>query len=152
MEVSILGGAIEKGLGILDKFIPDGNERKKAQEELRQSIVTSVNTANLAQIEVNRQEAEHPHVFVAGWRPMCGWVCAFALAYSFILSPFLDYALVLYDPDLIPPPKLQLEHLMTVLMGMLGLGGYRTFERVQGKEKVHSGFKLWRRKRNGSRP
>lgn len=149
MNVNLLGGAIDTGLKILDKFVPDANERKKAHEELKQSIVTAANAANLAQIEVNRQEAAHPHIFVAGWRPFCGWVCGVALAYNFVVAHWMAYGLVLYDETITPPPLLQLEYLMTVLMGMLGLGAARTYERVNDKEKSHQGFR-WRRRKNKS--
>ena len=81
------------------------------------------------QSEINKMEAQHRTVFVAGWRPAIGWVCAFALAYNFVLRDLLIWFLGQEQV----PPALQMEHLMTVLIGMLGLGGMRTFEKLNNK-------------------
>ena len=81
------------------------------------------------QTEINKMEAQHRTVFVAGWRPAIGWVCAFALAYNFVIRDLL----VWYMGPETAPPALQMEHLMTVLLGMLGLGGMRTFEKLNNK-------------------
>jgi hypothetical protein len=83
------------------------------------------------QAEINKMEAQHRTVFVAGWRPFIGWVCGFALAYNFVLRDLLIWWV---GPDT-APPALQMEHLMTVLVGMLGLGGMRTFEKLNDKSK-----------------
>ena len=81
------------------------------------------------QAQINEQEAKHRTIFVAGWRPFIGGVCGFALAYNFVLRDLL----VWYVGVESAPPALQMEHLMTVLMGMLGLGGMRTFEKFNNK-------------------
>ena len=79
--------------------------------------------------EINKVEAQHRNIFVAGWRPFIGWVCGFALAYNFVLRDLLIWFLGQEQV----PPALQMEHLMTVLIGMLGLGGMRTFEKLKDK-------------------
>jgi hypothetical protein len=81
------------------------------------------------QSEINKVEAQHRTIFVAGWRPFIGWVCGFALAYNFVLRDMLIW----YFGENTAPPALQMEHLMTVLIGMLGLGGMRTFEKLNNK-------------------
>lgn len=81
------------------------------------------------QAEINKMEAQHRTIFVAGWRPFIGWVCGVALAYNFVLRDML----VWYMGAETAPPALQMEHLMTVLIGMLGLGGMRTFEKFNNK-------------------
>lgn len=81
------------------------------------------------QSEINKVEAQHRNIFVAGWRPFIGWVCGVALAYNFVLRDLLIWFL---GQDQVPP-ALQMEHLMTVLIGMLGLGGMRTFEKLKDK-------------------
>jgi hypothetical protein len=81
------------------------------------------------QAQINAQEARHRTVFVAGWRPFIGWVCGVALAYNFVLRDLLIWW---FGVDT-APPALQMEHLMTVLIGMLGLGGMRTFEKFNNK-------------------
>jgi len=83
------------------------------------------------QTRINEIEAQHRTVFVAGWRPFIGWVCGFALAYNFVIRDLFIWAL---QPESVPP-ALQMEHLMTVLLGMLGLGGLRTYEKVKDKSK-----------------
>ena len=81
------------------------------------------------QSEINKVEAQHRTIFVAGGRPFIGWVCGVALAYNFVLRDLLIWFV---GPEQVPP-ALQMEHLMTVLIGMLGLGGMRTFEKFKDK-------------------
>ena len=83
------------------------------------------------QTKINEIEAQHRTVFVAGWRPFIGWVCGIALAYNFVIR---DLFIWLINPDIVPP-ALQMDHLMTVLLGMLGLGGLRTYEKIKDKVK-----------------
>ena len=111
---------------ILDKFVADKDLKAKLQHELD----TEIHKANLAQIDVNKAEASHKSLFVAGWRPFVGWVCAGALAYHFILQPILVFAISVYGVS-ITLPEFDMGSLMTILMGMLGLGGLRTLEKVQ---------------------
>jgi roadblock/LC7 domain-containing protein len=105
---------------ILDKVIPD----KDLREKLSQEIATMADKQMSAQIEVNKIEAAHKSLFVAGWRPACGWVCISALAYSTIISPILGIWFTV--------PVVDTSLLTTVLMGMLGLGAMRTFEKTKG--------------------
>jgi|TARA_R110000744_G_scaffold116254_2_gene217371 hypothetical protein len=83
------------------------------------------------QTKINEIEAGHRSIFVAGWRPFIGWICGFALAYNFIIRDLFIW--ILKPADI--PPALQMEHLMTVLLGMLGLGGLRTYEKIKDKTK-----------------
>jgi len=83
------------------------------------------------QTKINEIEAQHRTVFVAGWRPFIGWVCGVALAYNFVIRDLFVWAL---QPETVPP-ALQMEQLMTVLLGMLGLGGLRTYEKLKDKVK-----------------
>ncbi len=115
---------------ILDKFVADKDLKQKLEHELK----TELHRANMAQIEVNKEEAKHRTVFVAGWRPFTGWVCATALAYHFILEPVIVFILALYNIQL-TLPQFDMGSLLTVLMGMLGLGGLRTYEKKQGLTK-----------------
>ena len=115
---------------ILDKFVADKDLKQKLEHELK----TELHRANMAQIEVNKEEAKHRTVYVAGWRPFTGWVCATALAYHFILEPVIVFGLALYNIQL-TLPQFDMASLLTVLMGMLGLGGLRTYEKKQGLTK-----------------
>ena len=83
------------------------------------------------QTEINKMESQHRSVFVSGWRPFTGWICAIALAYNFVIRDLLIWAFAISEV----PPALQMDHLMTVLFGMLGLGGFRTFEKYKNVTK-----------------
>ena len=112
--------------GIVDKMVPDKDLREKLNHELSMSI----HNANLAQIDVNKAEATHKSVFVAGWRPFVGWVTGVALSYHFVLAPLLQFGFALagMEQEL---PEFDFSQLSTILMGMLGLGGLRTFEKMK---------------------
>ena len=116
--------------GIIDKFVED----KDLKLQLQHEIETAMQNANLAQLEVNKVEATHKSIFVAGWRPFVGWVCGVAMSYHFILAPLVQFGFALggIDQDL---PEFDFSQLSTVLMGMLGLGGLRTFEKMKGVAK-----------------
>ena len=112
--------------GVIGKLVPDKDLKAKLEHELK----TELHKANMAQLEVNKAEAAHKSLFVAGWRPFVGWVCALALAYHFIFQPIMVFAISLYGLS-VTLPEFDMGSLMTILMGMLGLGGLRTFEKVQ---------------------
>ena len=110
--------------GVLDKVIPDVNARKQAKEQL--AVLEQAGELELlkGQLQINEKEAEHPSLFVSGWRPAVGWICAAGLLYSAILR---DVASVWMD---LPP--VDGDVLMPVLLGMLGLVGARSFEKARG--------------------
>jgi len=83
------------------------------------------------QTKINAVEAQHRTLFVAGWRPFIGWICGVALAYNFVIRDLFIWITKTTEA----PPALQMDHLMTVLLGMLGLGGLRTYEKIKGKDK-----------------
>ena len=112
---------------VLNKFVADKDLKVKLQHELK----TAFHAANLAQIDLNKQEAAHQSMFVAGWRPFVGWTCGVALAYHFLIAPLLGFVLVLYGIDT-PMPEFEFSQLSTILMGMLGLGGLRSYEKMKG--------------------
>lgn len=117
---------------VLNRFFPDKEKAAEAERAIEAALIQNATEINKAQILVNMQEAAHRTVFVAGWRPFIGWVCGFALAWHFVLAPLAMFAfgyLGLETPDL---PTFDMGTLMTVLMGMLGLGGLRTFEKLKG--------------------
>ena len=123
-------------LKLLLGLLKGGNGRKSAAGSLAWEIREAIKGKELdpnelisIQTKINEIEAGHRTVFVAGWRPFIGWVCGVALAYNFIIRDLFIWAL---DPQEVPP-ALQMEHLMTVLLGMLGLGGLRTYEKVKDK-------------------
>jgi len=116
---------------VLDKFIQDKDLKAKLQHEMDMQL----HNANLAQIDVNKAEAASGSIFKGGWRPFVGWVCGIALLYHFILSPLILFGVTLTGVDIPPIPEFDMGSLMTVLMGMLGLGGLRTYEKQKGITK-----------------
>ena len=115
---------------ILDKFIAD----KDLKQKLNHEIELEIQKANTAQIEVNKVEAGHRSIFVAGWRPCCGWICAIALGYHFVLQQIIIFFLSLNNLQY-ELPEFDMGALLYVLGGMLGLGGLRSYEKSKGLTK-----------------
>ena len=89
----------------------------------------------MGQLEVNKSEAQHRSIFVAGWRPFIGWTCGIALMAHFVLFPATDFVVAYMGYEIPPMPAFDMDSLMTVLLGMLGLGGMRSFEKFKGVSK-----------------
>ena len=126
---SVVGGIVE--------LIPNSNERAKAKENMEMQLLTIITAAVSGQQEINKQEAAHKSIFVAGWRPFIGWVCGFGIAWQFLFNPIANWVLLLimaYNPDIIIPPLpiLDIGELISLVMAMLGMGGLRTFEKLRG--------------------
>ena len=131
----MIGKLIEPVTGLLDKFIEDKDQKAQLAHELATMADRHAQDLALAQIEVNKAEAASGSVFKGGWRPFIGWVCGGAFAYHFVLQPVIVFAVLTAGVDLPPLPEFDMASLMTVLMGMLGLGGLRTYEKKQGITK-----------------
>lgn len=125
---------VEIGARLLDKIIPDKDARERAQTELLKAAQDQDFQKAIAQIEVNKIEAQHQSLFVAGWRPAIGWICVTGLGYNFLLYPLLTWFVVFSGADFAPPALLS-ENLMELVLGMLGLGALRTFEKYKGVTK-----------------
>lgn len=119
---------------ILDRLIPDKAEAEKAKLEMQKALITSITEVDKAQAAINQEEAKSDNLFKSGWRPFIGWVCGSAFAYHFIIQPIIIFIAAIAGEN-IPTPEFNMETLLTVLMGMLGLGGLRTFEKFQGVHK-----------------
>jgi hypothetical protein len=113
--------------GLLDKFIEDKDQKNALAHEISTMAERHAQELAQGQLEVNKVEAAHKSLFVAGWRPAIGWICGLALMYSTILAPILGIWFA------VPPVDSSL--LTTVLMGMLGLGGLRTIEKAKGVQR-----------------
>lgn len=131
MALDPISIALDIGGKILDRVIPDSNARDKAKEELAKAINDQQFQINLAQIAVNTEEAKSDSIFKSGWRPSVGWVCSIAFALHFVLLPIFNIILVGMDYKAIVIP-FDLDTLLTVLGGLLGLGGLRTVEKIKG--------------------
>ncbi len=131
----LIGGSVAEPIDAIGEIID--NVWTSQDEKLdKQALLTRIaQKPALAQAAINRVEAQHRSIFVAGWRPFIGWVCGVALAYSFIVRDMIAWALQIWAPAVSVPPELAMEHLMTVLMGLLGLGTMRTVEKLKGRAK-----------------
>tara|TARA_S200000501_G_scaffold59996_1_gene50362 strand:- start:287 stop:682 length:396 start_codon:yes stop_codon:yes gene_type:complete len=121
--------------GLLDKFIEDKDQKAKLAHDLATMAERHAQELAKGQIEINKQEAAHRSLFVAGWRPFVGWTCGVALAYHFVVAPLVLFAAAWFGAEIPELPTFDMEALLTVLMGMLGLGGLRTFEKYKGITK-----------------
>jgi Holin of 3TMs, for gene-transfer release len=131
-----LVGLLAPVLGtVIDRLIPDRAEAERAKREIEAKLAEAETAGQLAQIEVNKTEAQHRSIFVAGWRPALGWLGVACLAYSLIAYNLLCWLLVLAGIDATPPSPPDIGSLMTVVMGMLGLGTLRTYEKKSGLTK-----------------
>lgn len=109
-----------------------GKEQKK--NEFLMELAKQLHDANFRQTEINKIEAQHKSIFVSGWRPFIGWVCGSALAYQFILRDFISYLMKLFGSSAELPPSLDISQLISILLAMLGMAGYRTFEKIKNKD------------------
>ena len=130
--VSLLVTPVTK---LLDKAIPDKDERNRLAHEIATMAAKHAHESALAQIDVNKEEAKHRNVFVAGWRPFIGWTCGVALAWHFVAAPMVMFVSAYVGVNLPELPVFDMDSLMTVLLGMLGLGGLRTYEKQKGITK-----------------
>lgn len=124
---------------ILDKLIPDKDAAAKAKAELETLLATQELQVQLAQIQTNIEEAKSPHLWTSGWRPYIGWACGTAFVYAYIVQPILMFLVHAYgNADMVRQvalmPSLDLATMLPVLLGMLGLGVYRTAEKIKGAE------------------
>ena len=117
---------IEPVSNILDKFVADKDLKTKLSHELEKEVIS----LNRAQLEVNKVEAAHNNVFVAGWRPFIGWACGVSLAYHFIIEPIIQYTLIVNNIDY-NTPEFDFSQLSTIVMAMLGMSGLRTYEKIK---------------------
>ena len=134
MMLQLAQSLIAPVTGILDKFVEDKDQKAALAHEIATIADKQANEQAKAQIQLNAVEAATGSLFIAGWRPAVGWCCALAMLLNFILIPFinlgLDVAGVTIQLELI-----NMETMMPVLLGMLGLGGLRTAEKIKGVQR-----------------
>jgi hypothetical protein len=109
---------------VIDRIWPNKTEQEKQEMQAAMLVVQG-------QLDVNKAEASSSSVFVAGWRPFIGWVCGGACAWNWIGLPIAKAGLALAGVTLDLAPA-DLTEMLPVLMGMLGLGALRTFEKTKG--------------------
>ena len=121
--------------GLLDKFVEDKDQKAKLANDLATMADKHAQQIALAQIEVNKAEAASGSLFKGGWRPAVGWVCAIAFAYHFIIKDLIIFGASFAGAELPELPEFDMGTLLTVLGGMLGIGGLRTYEKQKGITK-----------------
>ena len=128
--MDLLGKLVGPVTTILDKVVEDKDQRARLAHEISTMAERHAQELARGQIEINKEEAKSRNIFIAGWRPFVGWTCGIALCYHFVLQPFLTFLLFAFGYP-ITLPTFDMGTLTTVLMGMLGLGGLRSYEKVK---------------------
>ena len=128
--MSLVGQLIGPVTGLLDKFIEDKDQKAMLAHKIATMSEEHHQDLMKAQLEVNKVEAGHSSLFVSGWRPFIGWTCGLGMFGNFITIPFSNFVLALAGIDIVIP-LVPLETMMPVLMGMLGLGAMRSFEKTR---------------------
>lgn len=116
---------------VIDRVIPDKAAAEKAKLEMAAALQSQEFQLAIEQIKVNQEEAKSTNWFVAGWRPACGWIGAFALGYAAVFEPFARFIATVafeYNGQF---PVLDTTITMQILFGILGLGAYRSIEKVK---------------------
>ena len=133
--MSLLTSLIKPATDILDKVIEDKDQKAKLAHELATMADKLSHEQQLAQIEVNKAEAASGSLFKGGWRPCIGWVCGIAFGYHFVVQPIIIFIVALIGVEIPDLPEFDMSTLLTVLGGMLGIGGLRTYEKQKGLTK-----------------
>lgn len=136
-------GMVSAAEGIIGMFKLDPTKKAEMMQELQLANV-DIEKTQLAgtiaglqgELDANKAEAASTNWFVAGWRPYIGWICGMAFAWAYVLQPFAAFTLAAFHHQL-QLPTLDLSEMMPVLLGMLGLGGLRTVEKIQDAAGNH---------------
>jgi len=133
--LNLIGKLIDPVTEIVGKVVQDKDQAALLAHEIATMAENHAQEVALAQIEVNKAEAASGSTFIGGWRPFVGWTCGVALAYHFVGQPVIMFAVAMFGLEIPTLPDFDMASLLTVLMGMLGLGGLRTFEKFKGVAK-----------------
>ena len=123
-DVTGLGAVSDLATSVISRIWPDKSEAEKQQLAAAVSLVQG-------QLAINAKEAENPSVFVSGWRPFIGWVCGAGCAWNWVVLPAVKAVALYFGHPLALSPA-DLSEMMPLLLGMLGLGGLRSYEKVNG--------------------
>lgn len=128
MDITGLGAVSDLANSVINKIWPDKTEQEKQQLAAAVMVVQG-------QLDINKEEAKSPSLFVSGWRPAIGWICGLACTWNWVGLPIAKMGLMLYGKDIALSPA-DITEMMPILLGMLGLGSLRTYEKVQGVAAV----------------
>jgi hypothetical protein len=131
--LNVAGKVLEVAQPIIDRFFPDPQKAL----EMRVELIRALQASDLGQLEVNREEARHPSLFVAGWRPFIGWVLGIGVGYAFLLAPVATGVARIWWPEFrMPAPE---QNMWELVFAMLGMGALRSFEKYQGVGTIQVG-------------
>ena len=130
INMSMLASLVGPVTGLLDKFIEDKDQKAMLAHKIATMSEEHHQELMKGQLEVNKTEAAHSSIFVSGWRPFIGWTCGLGMFGNFITIPFSNFVLALLEISIVIP-LVPLETMMPVLMGMLGLGAMRSYEKTR---------------------
>ena len=133
--LDLLGKLVDPVSNILDKVVEDKDQKARLAHEIATMAERHAQELARGQIEINKEEAKSRNIFIAGWRPFVGWTCGLALFWHFLGLPVTLFITGWFNLQHPPLPEFDMQSLMTVLLGMLGLGGMRTFEKFKGVTK-----------------
>jgi len=133
--LDLLGKLVDPVSNILDKVVEDKDQKARLAHEIATMAERHAQDLAKGQIEINKEEAKSRNIFIAGWRPFVGWTCGLALFWHFLGLPVTLFVTGWFNLQHPPLPEFDMQSLMTVLLGMLGLGGMRTFEKFKGVTK-----------------
>jgi hypothetical protein len=131
MALDPISAALDLGNTLITRIFPDPAQAANAKLELLKLQQSGDLATMTAQTDINKEEAKSSSLFVSGWRPAIGWVCALALAYQYLVRPLGGTLAGVFGLTIPPLPGLD-DNLWQLMMGMLGMGGLRTFEKLQG--------------------
>lgn len=129
MSLAAIDGIASLASNVLDRFFPNKTEQEKQEITMAMMVIQG-------QIDTNKVEAANPNMFVAGWRPYVGWVCGTGFAIQFVVAPIAEWGAALAGHP-VKFPELDIDTLLTLLGGMLGIGGLRTYEKTKGVNRRH---------------
>jgi phenylpyruvate tautomerase PptA (4-oxalocrotonate tautomerase family) len=133
--LDLLGKLVDPVSDILDKVVEDKDQKARLAHEIATMAERHAQELARGQIDINKEEAKSRNIFIAGWRPFVGWTCGLALFWHFLGLPVTLFITGWFNLQHPPLPEFDMQSLMTVLLGMLGLGGMRTFEKFKGVTK-----------------
>ena len=127
---AILAALVAPVTGLISEFVTDKDKAAEISFKIATLAANQANEQALAQLELNKTEAATGSLFIGGWRPAVGWTCVFAMAVNFVVTPLFGPVIAQYSGIVMVP--LDISELMPILLGMLGLGGMRSFEKAKG--------------------
>ena len=139
MALDPITAILNVGNTLIDRLIPDKSAAAAAKTQLVQMQMAGELDQMKGQLSVDQAEAGSTSTFVAGWRPFVGWACGAAFVYVYIFQPLCQFLLVAFKVnfDLGKMPSLDIADMMPVLLGMLGLGAMRSYDKANGTGSGH---------------